>query len=147
MPVLFSFQQVREDIRTYTGDLTDEQVWRQLDGLPPLGFHLRHIAGSVDRLVTYLSGEQLSEQQLLFLRQEATAGATLQELLRAVDASLDVAEARVRNINPQTVYDARSVGRRKLPTTVVGLLIHLAEHTQRHLGQAITTAKFLKHMS
>jgi len=147
MPVLFSFQQVREDIRTYTGDLTDEQVWRQLDGLPPLGFHLRHIAGSVDRLVTYLSGEQLSEQQLLFLRQEATACATLQELLRAVDASLDVAEARVRNINPQTVYDARSVGRRKLPTTVVGLLIHLAEHTQRHLGQAITTAKFLKHMS
>lgn len=147
MPVLFSFQQVREDIRTYTGDLTDEQVWRKVGGLPTLGFQLRHIAGSVDRLGTYLLGEQLSEEQLLFLRQEATAGASLHELLRAIDASLDVAEARVRSINPQTVYDARSVGRRKLPTTVVGLLVHLAEHTQRHLGQAITTAKFLKYMS
>jgi uncharacterized damage-inducible protein DinB len=144
MPVLFSFQQVREDLRTYAGDLSDEQVWRQLGGLPSLGFHLRHIAGSVDRLVTYLSGEQLSEEQLLFLRQEPSAGATLQELLRAIDASLDAAEVRVRSINPQTVYDARFVGRRKLPTTVVGLLVHLAEHTQRHLGQAITTAKFLK---
>jgi uncharacterized damage-inducible protein DinB len=147
MPVLFSFQQVREDIRTYTNDLTDEQVWRQAGGLPPLGFHLQHIAGSVDRLVTYLSGEQLSEEQLFFLRQETSAGASLQQLLRAIDASLDMAEARVRSINPQTVYDARFVGRRKLPTTVVGLLVHLAEHTQRHLGQAITTAKLLKHMS
>jgi uncharacterized damage-inducible protein DinB len=147
MPVLFSFQQVREDIRTHTSGLTDEQVWKQVGGLPPLGFHLRHIAGSVDRLVTYLSGEQLSEEQLLFLRQEAIAGPSLHELLQAVDTSLDLAEARVRSINPQTVYDARLVGRRKLPTTVVGLLVHLAEHTQRHLGQAITTAKFLKHMS
>jgi hypothetical protein len=148
MPVLFSFQQVREDIRTHTSGLTDEQVWKQVGGLPPLGFHLRHIAGSVDRLVTYLSGEQLSEEQLLFLRQEeGTAGPSLHELLQTVDTSLDLAEARVRSINPQTVYDARLVGRRKLPTTVVGLLVHLAEHTQRHLGQAITTAKLLKHMS
>jgi uncharacterized damage-inducible protein DinB len=147
MPVLFSFQQVREDIRTYTSDLTDEQVWRQIGGLPPLGFHLRHIAGSIDRLVTYLSGEQLSEEQMLHLRQEAAAGAGLDELLQAVDASLDRAEARIRRIDPQTVYDARFVGRRRLPTTVVGLLVHLAEHTQRHLGQAITTAKFLKQMS
>jgi uncharacterized damage-inducible protein DinB len=145
MPVLFSFQQVREDLRTHLADVSDEQVWKPLDGVPPLGFHLRHIAGGVDRLVTYLSGEQLNERQLLYLKQETTAGGSVQELLNAIDASLDSAESRLRSINPQSVYDDRSVGRKKLPTTVIGLLIHIAEHTQRHLGQAITTAKFLKH--
>lgn len=144
MPVLFSFQQVREDLPKHTGDLTGEQIWKSLGALPPLGFHLRHIAGSVDRLVTYLSGEQLREDQLQFLREEATAGGSLEDLLQVVEVSLSAAEERLKSLDARTMCDVRYVGRRKLPTTVVGLLVHLAEHTQRHLGQAITTAKLLK---
>ena len=144
MPVLFSFQQVREDLRKHAGDLTKEQIWHRIAGLPPLGFHLRHIAGSVDRLVTYLSGEQLAEEQLQFLREEGTAEASLHDLLQALEASLSAAEKRLRSLEACTMYDARYVGRQRLPTTVIGLLVHVAEHTQRHLGQAITTAKLLK---
>ncbi len=144
MPVLFSFQQVREDLRKYTGDLTAEQIWKSVAGLPPLGFHLRHIAGSVDRLITYLSAEQLREDQLRFLREEGIAGETAEHLLQAVEASLSAAEGRLRTLDVRTIYDVRYVGRQNLPATVIGLLVHLAEHTQRHLGQAITTAKLLK---
>ena len=144
MPVLFSFQQVREDLRKHTAALTEEQLRKSVAGLPPLGFHLRHIAGSVDRLVTYLSGEQLRDDQLQFLREESSAGGSLDDLLLGVDTSLSEAEKRLRSLDVRTMYDVRYVGRRKLPTTVIGLLVHLAEHTQRHLGQAITTAKLLK---
>lgn len=144
MPVLFSFQQVREDLRKHTEGLSEYQIWSRASGLPPLGFHLRHIAGSVDRLVTYLFGEQLQEHQLQFLREEATAQAGVEDRLNAIDAVLSAAEARLKTIDAQTMYDVRYVGRQKLPTTVLGLLVHLAEHTQRHLGQAITTAKLLR---
>jgi len=144
MPVLFSFQQVREDLQRHTAGLSDEQVWQRPEGLPSLGFQLRHIGGSVDRLLTYLAGEQLSPEQLQALRQESVAEGSLKSLLEAVDASLADAEKRLRTLDTRTIYDVRYVGRKKLPTTVVGLLVHLAEHTQRHLGQAITTAKLLK---
>lgn len=144
MPILFSFQQVREDLRKHAGALTEAQIWKALPGLPPLGFHLRHIAGSVDRLVTYLSGEQLHENQLQSLREEGAPGGCPEELLQAIEFSLSAAEKRLRSLDAQTMYDVRYVGRRNLPTTVIGLLVHLAEHTQRHLGQAITTAKLLK---
>lgn len=144
MPVLFSFQQVREDLQRHTADLSDEQVWQRPEGLPSLGFQLRHIGGSIDRLLTYLAGGQLSPEQLQALRQESVAEGSLKSLLEAVDASLADAEKRLRTLDTRTIYDVRYVGRKKLPTTVVGLLVHLAEHTQRHLGQAITTAKLLK---
>lgn len=144
MPVLFSFQQVREDLQRHTAGLYDEQVWQRPEGLPSLGFQLRHIGGSIDRLLTYLAGGQLSPEQLQALRQESVAEGSLKSLLEAVDASLADAEKRLRTLDTRTIYDVRYVGRKKLPTTVVGLLVHLAEHTQRHLGQAITTAKLLK---
>lgn len=144
MPVLFSFQQVREDLQRHTAGLSDEQVWQRPEGLPSLGFQLRHIGGSIDRLLTYLAGGQLSPEQLQALRQESVAEGSLKSLLEAVDASLADAEKRLRTLDTRTIYDVRYVGRKKLPTTVVGLLVHLAEHTQRHLGQAITTAKLLK---
>ena len=111
------------------------------------GFHLRHIAGSVDRLTTYLVGEQLSEEQLHTLRQEEKGGPDADTLLRLIDGSLRASEDKLRRLDARSLYDARSVGRRALPTTVIGLIVHLAEHTQRHLGQAITTAKILRQMS
>ncbi len=144
MPVFHSFAQVREDLQKYTTDLPAEVVWREVDGAS-LGFHLKHIAGSVDRLTTYLLGGQLSEEQLRALKSESKLKGSLQDLLSEVDGALTKAEQQIqRELNPANIYDNRSVGRRALPTTVIGLLVHLCEHTQRHLGQAITIAKMLR---
>ena len=146
-PVLYSFMQVREDLERHTAGLSAEQVWRRVGAVPALGFQLRHIAGSVDRLVTYLCGDQLSEAQITQLKTEAGPGASLDELLAAVGASLDAAAARVRAMAPESLYEPRYVGKKRLPTTVIGLLVHVAEHTQRHLGQAITTAKLVREVA
>ena len=146
MPVFFTFTQVREDLARYTADLTEEQLWtKPANAAAPLGFHLKHIAGSVDRLTTYLVGHQLSQAQLDSLHRESESGPGLEELLRGVDESLDAAEEQLRQLNPDSLYEYRSVGRRELPTTVLGLIVHLAEHTQRHLGQAVTTIKMVRH--
>lgn len=143
MPIFFSFAQVREDLAKHTAGLPEEAVWKDLGG-SSLGFQLKHLAGSVDRLTTYLLGEQLSEQQLAALRQEQKPDADLGALLDGVNAQLAKSEAQLRQLDPKTIYASRSVGRRALPTTVIGLIVHLCEHTQRHLGQIITLAKILK---
>ena len=144
MPVFHSFAMVREDLARYTEGLTTEDVWRRTGSLPSLGFHLRHIAHSVDRLVTYLCGDQLSEAQIAALKQEGEPGASLQELLAAIDAQLSAAEARLRTVPKDSMEEPRYIGKKRLPSTVLGLLVHVAEHTQRHLGQAITTAKLAR---
>jgi uncharacterized damage-inducible protein DinB len=143
-PVLYSFQQAREDLEKWTADLSDAQMWQTAPGIPAVAFQLRHIAGSVDRLMTYLSDSQLDNSQLEALQSENTPGATRNELLQAVETAFSRAETIVRQIDPATLTQAREVGRKKLPTTVAGLLIHIAEHTQRHVGQAIITAKLVK---
>ena len=145
MPVFFTFLQVREDLRKHLSDLPGEAVWRKVDGAS-VGFHLKHMAGTVDRLTTYLTGEQLSEEQLRTLREENAGNENLEELLRLLEDNLRASEDKLRQIDPDTLYDSRSVGRRALPTTVIGLIVHLAEHTQRHLGQAVTTSKLLRQM-
>src|SRR5437868_2515973 len=145
MPVFHSFAMVREDLARYTEGLTTEEVWRRTGTLPSLGFHLRHIAHSVDRLVTYLCGDQLSDAQIATLKQESEPGTiTLAELLAEIDKHLSDAERRIRTIDAGMLEEPRSIGKKRLPSTVLGLLVHVAEHTQRHLGQAITTAKLAK---
>lgn len=144
MPVFFTFAQVREDLRKHTTGLTPAQLWQKVGSLPPLGFHLKHLGGSVDRLTTYLLGEQLSEEQLRSLRAESEGNEGIEELLNQIDGHFAAGEDRLRHIDPEKIYEPRSVGRKALPTTVLGLLVHTAEHTQRHLGQAITTAKLLR---
>jgi uncharacterized damage-inducible protein DinB len=98
----------------------------------------------VDRLVTYLCGDQLSEAQIAALKQEAEPGATLAELLAHIDEYLSQAERRIRTIDAAALQEPRFIGKKRLPSTVLGLLVHVAEHTQRHLGQAITTAKLAR---
>lgn len=142
-PVFHSFMQVREDLALHTAGLAEQDVWRRVGPVAPLGFQLRHIAGSVDRLTTYLLGDQLSSEQIATLKQESVEGLTLRELLDAIEVALSSSEARLRTIDAATIHEARFIGRKRLPSTVLGLLVHLAEHTQRHLGQAITTAKLL----
>jgi hypothetical protein len=95
-------------------------------------------------LTTYLLGSQLSEEQLRMLSAESQGSETADELLGLVDRALTASEKRLRELNPESIYDSRAVGRKRLPTTVIGLLVHLSEHTQRHLGQAITTAQLVR---
>ncbi len=142
MPVFHSFFMVREDLAQYTEGLTTEDVWRRTGAIPSLGFHLRHIAHSVDRLITYLCGDQLSDAQIATLKQESEPATTsLAELLAEIDEHLNDAERRIRAIDASMLNEPRYIGKKRLPSTVLGLLVHVAEHTQRHLGQAITTAK------
>jgi len=129
-PVLYAFTQAREDLARYTEGLTAKQLWAS-----SVGFHIRHISRSTDRLIGYLEGrlpEQLGDGE---------PGASREELLADLDSAFARAEAVVRSIDSATLRDAREVGRKRLPTTVIGLLTHIAEHTQRHVGQAITAAK------
>ena len=143
MPTFFSYAQVREDLHKHTTEISDEQVWKPVAG-QTLGFQLKHMAGSVDRITTYLMGRPLEAEQLSFLKRESQPLGTLAELLPLVDQSLEKSEGELRQIDPASLYAARVVGRRALPTTVLGLIVHLAEHTQRHLGQAIIIAKLLR---
>jgi uncharacterized damage-inducible protein DinB len=143
-PALYGFQQAREDLERFTEGLTAEQIWAEPHGFGSVGFHLRHIAGSTDRLMLYLQGQQLTEEHLEALRREKEPGATREDLLTAMDEAFKRAEAIARAIDPAKLTEPREIGRKRLPTTVIGLLTHIAEHTQRHVGQAISAAKWAR---
>jgi uncharacterized damage-inducible protein DinB len=134
----------REDLAKYTAGLTPEQIWATPHGFGSVGFHLRHIAGATERLMTYVSGGQLSDAQLAELKAENESGATREELLAAIDRAFASAEAVARALDPDNLAEPRGVGRKQLPATVIGLLIHIAEHNQRHVGQAISAAKLAR---
>ena len=144
MPVFFSFAQVREDLAEHTAEIGADALWCEMAGRHSLGYHLKHIAGSVDRLTTYLSGRRLSEEQFEFLRSEHKADASLDDLLALVHQNLHEAEQQMRQVKVEALFEARTVGRQELPTTVLGLLVHVCEHTQRHLGQAILISRLLR---
>ena len=146
-PVLYAFDHAREDLAKWTAGLTQEQLWATPHGFGSVGFHLRHLAGSTDRLLSCAEGRQLSAEQLAFLKAEHEPGATLEELLAAMDASFRRVEQVVRALDPATYTEFRGIGRKQLPTTVIGVLVHIAEHTQRHIGQAIGAAKLAKALS
>jgi uncharacterized damage-inducible protein DinB len=144
--VLYALELAAEDVELWCAPLSDEEIEARPLDLPSVGFHLRHIARSLDRLLTYAEGQQLSERQTKALRteMESEAGreATFMEFAKAMEVSVD----RVLAISPTSYEEARGVGRRMLPSTVGGLLVHCAEHTQRHTGQAVTTAKVIAAM-
>ncbi len=141
-PVLYAFQQAREDLAHHTAGLTPVQLWATPHGFASVAFHIRHITGSTDRLMTYLQGRELTSAQLSALQaEEHDDGLSRVELLEELDRVFQGAEAVVRSLDPGRLADRRTVGRKHLPTTVIGLLTHIAEHTQRHVGQAIAAAK------
>ena len=146
-PVAHSLLQCRLEVRATVPSLTVAQLWTWPGGAAPAGYHVRHAVGSLDRLLTYARGEQLSREQLAALREEARSDERdgIQDLLVAeFDAAVEGALLQVRATDPSTHLDAREVGRARLPSTVLGLLFHAAEHTQRHVGQLVTTAKILR---
>ena len=146
MPVAHSLLQVREDLARLERTVTPEQLWARPGGAASIGFHIRHTGGALDRLLTYARGEALAAPQLRFLAAEDAPGeppVPLSTLAMSLNATIDRSLEQLRVTNPDRVLDAREVGRGKLPSTVLGLLVHAAEHSTRHMGQAITTARIL----
>ena len=141
--VLHALDLALDDLTKWTRGLTDAEVHSRPLGLPAVAFHLRHIARSVDRILNYAEGNQLSTEQLAALKAEQSGEETLAELLAEVEASFSNAAGRVRVLATADLETVRGVGRKQLPTTIGGALIHVADHTQRHVGQVVTTAKVL----
>jgi uncharacterized damage-inducible protein DinB len=141
--VLHALRLKDEDLRKWCGNLSDAEVNVRPAGAAPVAFHIRHLARSLDRLLTYAEGRCLSEEQMARLRTELDPAASRDELFAELAAALTDAAARVRVLAKTNLEEARTVGKKRLPTTVGGLLLHIADHTQRHVGQAITTAKVL----
>jgi uncharacterized damage-inducible protein DinB len=142
--VLHAFDLALDDITKWTGGLTDLEAHAQPLGLPSVSFHLKHIARSTDRLLTYAEGGQISGDQLALLKSEQVGSETLAELLAEVETSFSNASDRVRVLATADFDTFRGVGRKQLPTSIGGALVHVADHTQRHVGQVVTTAKVLK---
>jgi len=141
--VLHALQLAQEDIDRWCASLTEREMLARPYGLPPICFQLRHIVGSLDRLLTYAEGNPMSEEQKRELSAEMEPAGHKEEILAEFQRGLAAAESRIRLVGPAIWHEARGVGRKQLPTTVAGLLIHCADHTQRHIGQAVTTAKVL----
>ena len=141
--VLHALDLALDDIRKFTEGLTDTEIHSEPLGLTPVAFHLRHLARSTDRILTYAEGNQLSAEQLASLKAEATGSETLSALLIDLEAAFANAESRVRALSVADLSTPRGIGRKQLPTTLGGALIHVADHTQRHTGQIVTTAKLL----
>jgi hypothetical protein len=141
--VLHALDLAEDDVAKWCCELSDAEINARPFGIAPVAFHLRHIARSLDRLLSYAEGTLLDATQKAALRTELDDGATRDEVLAEFTAGLRSAERRVRKFSPEQYNDARGVGRAMLPTTVGGLLVHCADHTLRHVGQAVTTAKIV----
>ena len=146
MPVVHSLLQVREDAQRLAAAVPDSLVWMRPGGAASIGFHLRHTGGALDRLFTYARGESLNADQRAYLATEQEPGerpATMRVLVDELNETIDRALEQLRETEPASLPDERRVGRAGLPSTVMGLLFHAAEHSTRHIGQAITTARIL----
>jgi uncharacterized damage-inducible protein DinB len=144
--VLHALDLALDDITKWTEGVTDIEVHTTPLSLPSVAFHLRHIARSVDRILTYAEGSQLTPEQLTQLKSEQGTDEheTLAALIAEVEISFSNAAGRIRTFATAEFNTFRGVGRKQLPTSIGGALIHVADHTQRHVGQIVTTAKVLK---
>lgn len=143
-PVAHALVQAREEARAVLRGFPPDLLWTRPAGVASVGFHLQHISGVIDRLFTYARGELLSAEQRAALQAEGTPSeprAGVDDLLDALDVRVERAVTQLRATQPHTLTDSRLVGRKQLPSTVLGLLFHAAEHVQRHVGQLIVTAR------
>ena len=145
-PVAHSLLQSREELHATLNGLSSDDLWATPSGAASIGFHARHAAGSLDRLFSYARGEQLTAAQRAALAGEGAPDVRprmVALLLAEFDSVVDHALEQLKATDEKTLLEFRGVGRAQLPSTVIGLLFHAAEHTQRHLGQIMTTAKIL----
>jgi uncharacterized damage-inducible protein DinB len=141
--VLHALELAREDLERWCDGLSDEELHARPGGIAPVAFHLRHIARSMDRLLTYAEGNQLSTEQVSVMKAEMEPRGSRNELMAELVVAIAKSGKRIRAFSEQQLQEERLVGKKQLPTSVGGLLVHVADHTQRHVGQAIITAKIV----
>ena len=143
-PVAHAVIQAREDVDRLVASLSPSRLWERPAGAASAGFHLQHLAGVLDRLFTYARGEALNAEQLADLQREGQpSDVTIPELLSRLHHQVELSLAQLRKTDVATLTEPRVVGRGKLPSTVIGLLFHAAEHVQRHTGQLMVTIRVL----
>jgi uncharacterized damage-inducible protein DinB len=143
-PIAHTLLQAREEIQEIMKDFPEKWLWEKPLGLASPAFHLQHIAGVIDRLFTYAKGSQLSENQFSYLKAEGQKGEqTVRQLIDALSDKIDSALEQLKKTNDDILQEARGVGRAQLPSTVMGLLFHSAEHTMRHVGQLLVTVRII----
>lgn len=145
-PVAHALIEANEDIQALVASLSIEVLWTCPHGAASVGFHVRHAMGSLDRLFTYARGESLSTQQLATLAAEKTLdrnSAMPDDIVRDFSAAVERAIAQLRATHEEDLLAPREVGRARAPSNVIGLLVHAGDHTYRHVGQAITTARIV----
>lgn len=143
-PVAHALLQALEEVKALGTDLPEHLLWTRPGGVAAAGFHLRHMSGVIDRLFTYARGEQLDEHQLRVVRAESEAPetpVTAAELVSAFELQVEGAIEALRRTDEAILSEPRGVGRKRVPSTVRGLLFHAAEHVQRHLGQLLVTVR------
>jgi hypothetical protein len=141
--VLHALELAKEDLDRWCGSLSDDELNARPNGIAPVAFHLRHIARSLDRLLSYAEGRELNGEQIALLKSELDPGAIRSHLFAELEDAFALSNARIRLLCSVPIDEDRQVGKKQLPTTVGGLLVHVADHTQRHVGQAITTSKIV----
>ena len=143
-PVAHALLQAREEVIALMADFPESLLWDRPAGVASPGFHLQHLSGVLDRLLTYARGQMLDAAQLEWLAGEGKPGPGLDELLQRFDNQVDKAISQLEITSEEELTAFRGVGRAQLPSTVLGLLVHAAEHTQRHNGQLLVTVQVLK---
>jgi len=144
-PVAHALLQAEEEINAAVKDVPTELLWQQPLGAASVAFHVQHITGVIDRLFTYAQGEMLGQEQMEQLKLEGKPdeNITAGTLLAALHVQVEKAMAQISKTNENILTDKRGIGRKQLPTTVMGLLFHAAEHTMRHTGQLLVTVKIV----
>jgi len=146
-PIAFALMQAREDVNEMTCNFSDNLLYERPGGAASAAFHLQHLTGVLDRMFTYAEGKPLTEMQLEWLNQEGknqNQNYAVQDLVNFFNNQIATSIQKLREINLETLTEQRGVGRKQLPSTVFGLLVHAAEHTQRHVGQLLVTVKVLQ---
>jgi uncharacterized damage-inducible protein DinB len=143
-PVAHALLQSGEEVQKILDEFPDEKLWIKPAGVASVGFHLQHLKDVLDRLFTYAKGQQLTQEQLLQLKAEGEPSESSgEELVRAFRMQITKSIAQLEQTDPSTLLNPVGVGRKQLPSTVLGLLFHAAEHTQRHTGQLLVTVRVL----
>lgn len=146
-PVAHALVQATEEVEEMVRDFPDDLLWEKPAGMASVGFHLMHLSGVADRLFTYARGEQLSDGQREFLKKETIPnqpGITAKILAKQFNQQVNKCLDQLRQTNESTLTEFRGIGRKQIPTNVLGLLFHTAEHTMRHTGQLLVTVGVLK---
>lgn len=146
-PAAHALLQVGEDVLPLVTELVTEQLWARPGGAASIGYHLKHLPGSIDRLLTYARGEPLSAEQLAYLASERTVHEdrpSLPSLTTGLSTTIDSALHYLRSVPDATLLEPCEVGRQKRPSTTLGLIFHAAEHSSRHAGQIVTLCRVVR---